>query len=101
VMYVLREGGIMTALDPGKGTVLKQGRIEGALDPYYASPVAGDDKIYTLSQSCKLGVLKAGAEWSVLAVNDLKDDCWATPAIADGRLYVRTQSAMYCFGKKS
>jgi outer membrane protein assembly factor BamB len=100
VMYVLREGGIMTALDPGKGTVLKQGRIEGALDPYYASPVAGDDKIYTLSQSCKLGVLKAGAEWSVLAVNDLNDDCWATPAIADGRLYVRTQSAMYCFGKK-
>jgi len=100
VMYVLREGGILTALDPKSGAILKQGRLEGALDPYYASPVAGDGKIYTVSQTCKLAVIKAAGEWELLAVNDLKDDCWATPAIADGRLYVRTQTALYCFGKR-
>ncbi len=101
VLYVLREGGVMTALDPANGTVLKQGRIEGALDTYYSSPVAADGKIYTLSNDCKMGVLEAGRSWKVLAVNDLKDECWATPAIADNRIYVRTNTALYCFGKRS
>ncbi len=40
-----------------------------------------------------------GAEWELLAVNDLGEDCYATPAIADGRIYIRTRSALYCFGK--
>jgi outer membrane protein assembly factor BamB len=97
VLYVLREGGVMTALDPANGKVLKQGRIEGALDTYYSSPVAAADKIYTLSNDCKMAVLEAGRDWKVLAVNDLKGECWATPAIADGRLYVRTQEELYCF----
>ena len=100
VLYVLREGGILTTTDPSRGSILKQGRIEGALDTYYASPVAADGKVFTLSESCKLGVLEAGREWRVLAVNDLKDECWATPAIAESRLYVRTESALYCFGKR-
>lgn len=100
VVYVLREGGIMTALNAKTGAVLKQGRIKGALDPYFASPVAADDKIYTVSDSCKVAVLRAGGEWEVITVNDLKDECWATPAIADERIYVRTQTALYCFGKQ-
>jgi outer membrane protein assembly factor BamB len=78
---------------------LKQGRVEGALDAYYASPVAGDDKIFTASQKGKVAVLQAsGTEWKVLQVNDLGEEIWATPAIDSGRLYVRTQSALYCFG---
>jgi hypothetical protein len=53
-----------------------------------------------LSQACKLTVLKAGGEWETLAVNDLDDVCFSTPAIADSRLYLRTESALYCFGKR-
>lgn len=53
-----------------------------------------------MSQTCKLAVIQATGEWELLAVNDLKDDCWATPAIADGRLFVRTQTALYCFGEQ-
>jgi len=101
VLYVLREGGVMTALDPVTGAVLKQGRIEGALETYYSSPVAADGKIYTLSNDCKMGVLQAGRDWATLAVNDLKDECWASPAIADDRLYVRTNTALFCFGRRS
>jgi len=99
VLYLLREGGILTALNPATGEALKQGRLQGALDPYFASPVAADDKIFTVSLNGKLAVLKAGAEWEILSVGDLGEECWATPAIADGRLYVRTVSAIYCFGK--
>lgn len=99
VLYILREGGILTALNPETGEVRKQGRIEGALDPYYASPIAADDKIYTVSHNGKVAVLKAGGLWEILAVNDLGEECWATPAMDDHRLYVRTRSALYCFGK--
>ena len=48
----------------------------------------------------KLTVLKAGAQWEVLGVNDLQEDTFATPALADGRIYVRTRGALYCFGAK-
>ena len=46
-----------------------------------------------------MSVLKAAGEWEVLAVNELDDECFATPAIADGRIYIRTRSALYSFGK--
>jgi outer membrane protein assembly factor BamB len=100
VLYMVKEGGIVTTLHPATGAVLKQGRLMGALELYFASPVGADDKVYTISEGCKAPVLKAGAEWEVLAVNDLGDEsCHATPAIADGKLYIRTRSALYCFAK--
>jgi outer membrane protein assembly factor BamB len=100
VLYVLKEGGILTSYDPKSGQVLKQGRVEGALDAYFASPVAADGKVFTVAKNGKMAVLKAAGQWEVLAVNDLDEETWATPAIDDGRLYVRTQSALYCFGVK-
>ena len=43
-------------------------------------------------------MLRAGAEWEQLAINDLAEEIQATPAIGDGDLYVRTESSLYCFG---
>jgi len=43
-------------------------------------------------------VLKAGAQWEVLAVNDLREECNATPAISAGRIFVRTHETLYAFG---
>lgn len=99
VLYLVKEGGILTALDPATGAVLKQGRITGALDFYYSSPVAADGKIYTASQSGRVAVIKAGPDWEILAVNEMDDEVFATTAPLDGRLYLRTKSALYCFGK--
>ncbi len=101
VIYLLREGGILTTLDPETGSVLKQGRLEGALDPYFASPVAGDAKVYFASSAGKLSVIKAAGEWELLGLSDLAEEVWATPALADGRLFVRTQKALYCFARKA
>jgi outer membrane protein assembly factor BamB len=98
VLYVLREGGILTSLDPAAGSVLKQGRLEGALDPYFASPVAGDGKLYLASQSGILTVVEAAPEWKELASHALEDEeVWATPAIAGPAVYVRAKDALYCF----
>jgi len=100
VLYMVNDGGILTAFNPSDGGVTKQGRLEGAIDKYFASPVAGDDKVYLISQGGAVSVLKAGRDWQILAVSQLGDECYATPAIADGRIYIRSQSTLYCFGKR-
>jgi len=97
VMYLMKEGGIVSSVDPASGQVLKQGRTPNALEEYYASPVAGDGKIFVVSGSGKVTVLKADAQWEILATSDLDDEVWATPAIAGGNLYIRTRNALYAF----
>jgi len=100
VFYLVKDGGIVTALDAGSGKPLKEGRSSAALGEYHASPVAADNKIFLASTEGKISVLKAGAEWEVLGVNDLGEEVHATPALGGGRIYVRTRSAVYCFAAK-
>ncbi len=100
VLYMINDAGVLTTLDPSTGAVLKQGRLRGVADRFFASPVAADDKVFFVSQTGIVTVLKAGGQQEVLAVNELDDECYATPAIADGRLYIRTRSTLYCFGKR-
>ena len=97
VYYMVRTGGIVTTLDPATGGLLKQGRSPDALGEYYASPVAADGKVFLASVEGKITVLQAGVEWQVLGVNDLAEEIHATPALSEGRIYVRTQGAIYCF----
>ena len=99
VIYLVKDGGVLTTLDSSTGRVLKQARLAGATEQYFASPVAGAEKVFLVSESGKVTVLNAAADWQTLALNDLEDDCFATPAIAGGRLYFRTRNALYCFGE--
>jgi len=98
VYYMVKTGGIITSIDPANGRVLKEGRSPGALGEYYASPVAADGKVFLANTEGKITVLKAGAQWEVLAVNEIGDEVNATPALSNGRLYVRTRGAVFCFG---
>jgi outer membrane protein assembly factor BamB len=99
VLYMINDSGILLSFDPATGNVIKQGRLQGAIDKYFSSPVAADDKVYLIGEAGAVSVLKAAGEWEVLAVNELDDEVFATPAIADGHIYIRTRSALYCFGK--
>jgi len=99
VVYMVNERAVLTALDRDTGEVLKQGRLPEAPGPYYASPVAADGKIYFVSEAGKVSVLKAGREWEVLASSDLGEKCYATPAIAGRRIYVRTSESLWCFSR--
>ena len=99
VLYSVKNGGILSAISTETGKVLKQGRLKEALDPYSASPVAADGKIYLASEGGKIAVLKPGADWEVIRVNDLKEEIYATPALSDGKIFIRTTEHLYCFGK--
>ena len=100
VLYLVKTGGIATSLNPATGAVLKQARLMGALDGYYSSPVGADGKVYMISEAGKVSVLKAGAQWEVLAVNDMEEEAYATPAIAEGKIYLRTRTTLYCFASR-
>jgi outer membrane protein assembly factor BamB len=99
VLYMINDSGILISFDPATGNVLKQGRLHGAIDKYFSSPVAADDKVFLIGQGGQVSVVKAAGEWEVMAVNELDDECFATPAISDGHIYIRTRSALYSFGK--
>jgi len=98
VLYMVNDGGIVTSLDPATGETLKQGRLKGAIDRYYASPVAADGKIYMVSEKGLVAVLPPDGSLEPIVVNDLGENCYATPALADGRIYVRTVNTLYAFG---
>jgi outer membrane protein assembly factor BamB len=98
VLYMVNDGGIVTTLNPDTGAEMGQGRLKGAIDRYYASPVAADGKIFMLSETGKIAVLQPGGGLEPAVVNDLGDDIYATPAISGARIYVRTRGWLYCFG---
>jgi outer membrane protein assembly factor BamB len=98
-LYMVNDaGGVVTILNPDTGALILQGRLKVPSDRYYASPVAGDGKIYIASESGKVLVLPPGGGLDALAVNDLEDSIYATPALVDKRIYIRTLNSLYCFG---
>jgi outer membrane protein assembly factor BamB len=101
VLFMVNDSGILIAFDPRTGTVLKEGRLKGAIDKYFASPVGADGKVWLVSQDGTVSVVSAKGEWEILAVNALDDEVFATPVPMDGQLLVRTRSALYAFGSPS
>ena len=99
ILYFINMGGILTALNAKTGEALKVARLQCALENYYASPVAAAGVIYCTSETGKVVAVRAGADWSVLACNDLDEPCYATPALSEGRIFVRTSQSLACFGK--
>lgn len=97
VVYMVKDGGIVTSLDAETGEVRKQDRLREAMDKYYSSPVAADGKIFMASEPGVVSVLQAGADWEVLETIDMGEEIHATPVILDGRIYLRTKAALYCF----
>jgi outer membrane protein assembly factor BamB len=97
VIYMVKDGGIVTALDAATGAVHKQGRLRDSMDRYFSSPVAADGKVFMSSEPGVVSVLRSGPDWEVIQANDMGEEIHATPVILDGRIYLRTKSALYCF----
>jgi outer membrane protein assembly factor BamB len=98
VLYLLKDGGLLTGLDPDNGDVLWRERVAETGSRYFASPVAADGKVFIVSENGQASVIKAGRVFSRLSLNDLGEECYATPAIGGKFLLIRTLHTLWAFG---
>ncbi|WP_166442948.1 PQQ-binding-like beta-propeller repeat protein [Phragmitibacter flavus] len=104
LMYLLGDGGIFKCVDFATGEQIYEERLTGkggSSTKFFSSPVAADGKIYCCSQRGEVLVLKAGKVFEVLEVSELGEAINATPALEEGRIYVRSGEELKVFGKKA
>jgi outer membrane protein assembly factor BamB len=95
LVYMASDVGVVSALDPRSGERVWQERIPGI---FTASPVAGDGKVYLVSETGDTIVLAAGREARVLSRNPLGERIAASPAVAHGRLFLRSDEHLIAIG---
>lgn len=99
-IYFVRDGGMISSLDAKTGKPFYTQERLGAIGSYYASPVAADGRIYLASLPGKLTVLKAGGDKpEILHQAEFGERIFATPALVGDKLYLRTASQLWAFGK--
>jgi outer membrane protein assembly factor BamB len=96
ILYMVKEGGIVTKMDVATGQLLQEERV-GGLGNYFASPVAGDGKVYFCSEPGTVSVLASQPEWKVISNHEFHEKIYATPAFGAGCIYIRTEKAIYCY----
>jgi outer membrane protein assembly factor BamB len=97
-LYLLRDGGLLTSLEAATGKELFQGRI-GASGQYIASPIAAGDKILAASVPGVVTVIQVADELKALARNHFRERIYATPAVVENRIYLRTAIHLYALGE--
>jgi outer membrane protein assembly factor BamB len=98
-IYMIKDGGILSSLNADTGELYFEEKIEGA-GKYYSSPVAANGHLYVASLDGKLSVIKAGGnEPEVIHQADFGERIFATPALVDDKLYLRTETKLYAFGQ--
>ena len=97
-IYLFKDGGMMSSFDAKTGKDFYLQERLNATGSYYSSPVATDGRIYVASLPGKLTVVKAGGEKpEILHQADFGERIFATPALVDNNLYLRTAKHLYAF----
>ncbi len=97
-LYTCTDNGIFTAYEAKTGEQRFRTRIGDGATGFTASAVAADGKLYYTGEEGDVFVVQAGPTADLLATNSMNEVCMATPAISDGRLFIRTQHHVYCVG---
>ena len=100
-LYVLYDRGFLGCynVNTGEEVYIKQ-RLGARGDGFSASPWAYRDRIFCLSEAGDCYVIKAGPQFEVEQVNTLDEFCAASPAMTEGKLYIRTMSSLYCVSEE-
>ena len=97
-LYLTTDRGILTCIDAKTGEVKYEGGRIPIPATFTASPVAFEGKILMTSEDGDTFILKAGPKHEVLATNSVGEPVYASPAIADGRIFIRGEKNLYCIG---
>jgi outer membrane protein assembly factor BamB len=91
-LFFVSDSGVATCLDARTGETRWSQRLGGA---FSASPVYADGRVYFLNETGVTSVIKAGPKYELLATNDLRERALASPAVAEGALFLRTESHLW------
>jgi outer membrane protein assembly factor BamB len=97
LVFFISDDGNAHCVDAKTGAEKWTKRFSG---DFKASPIAADGRIYFLNMAGKCTVVAASATYEKLAENQVDDDTVASPAVSDGKFYLRGRKALYCIGEK-
>jgi len=95
-LFLVDNMGIARCLDALTGEVLWEQRLRGR---HRASPIAAGGRIYFLNTEGLTTVVSASANFEKLAENQLDDRTYASPAVSDGKIFIRGREWLYCIGR--
>lgn len=98
LVWLWSDGGIVTCLDAPTGFIRYQERAGGN---YFGSPVWIDGRLFCVSTAGELVVLEASARFNVLHRYPLNELCHSTPAVALGRIFIRTEKHLSSIGGRN
>jgi outer membrane protein assembly factor BamB len=94
-LLVVADGGIASCFEAQTG----ERRWRERIGPHFsASPVEADGRVFFLSDRGVTTIIRAGPEFNVVSKNELGEDCYASPAVSQGRIYIRGEKHLYCIG---
>ncbi len=98
MLFTFGDNGDVSCIDAATGQTLW---CEKPAGKFYGSPVLVADRVYCINREGQVVVLRAARKYELLAVNDLGEMSHATPAVADGRMLLRTFSQLTCISGKA
>jgi outer membrane protein assembly factor BamB len=99
-LYMVNDmASVVTSFEAATGKTMWQGRLGVAQrEGFSASPVAFDGKVFFTNDDGETFVLRAGAKFELLHVNSMGERTLASPALVDGRWYIRTERNLVAIG---
>jgi len=98
LLFLWHDRGTVSCLDAATGEAHWRKRVSGM---FHSSPLRIGNRIFGLSREGEVVVLAAGKEYELIARNDLGERCQATPAVADGKIFFRTEESLICIGERT
>ena len=96
-LFVLNDNGTLTCVEPATGKKLWREHFSGT---HYPSPVSVGGRIYLINNKGAMSTVQAAAKYKLLATGKLPEGTHATPAVANGCMYIRTLNHLICVGAK-
>ena len=95
-LFLVDDNGVARCLDARTGRLLWKSRLKGG---YYASPLAAEGRVYFLNREGLTTVVSASSRFERLTTSQLDDQTIATPAVSDGKIFIRGRKWLYCVGQ--
>lgn len=96
LLFTVTDDGIARCLDANSGNLQWKQRLQGK---YKASPIAAEGRVFFLNTEGLATVISASTRFDKLVENQLDDETIASPAVSDGKIFIRGRKSLYCIGR--